>query len=29
MIHRDNFQDSSDFDGRCADHRWMRRIDQL
>ncbi len=29
MIHRDNFQDSSDFDGCCTDHRWMRRIDQL
>ena len=29
MIDRDNFQDSYDFDGRRAHHRWMRRIEQL
>jgi len=29
MIHRDNFQDSCDFDGRRTHHGWMRRIDTL
>jgi hypothetical protein len=29
MVHRDNIQDSSDFDGCRTDHRWMRRIDKF